>query len=80
MMSMLNELKERKILGLILIARFTCTTLDVGHPIDYSVFGIVMDNFNIVTDNFKIERDDFSIVKDNFKIEADTFFRSIIKI
>jgi hypothetical protein len=40
-----------------------------GSP-KYSVFGIVMDNFNIVTDNFEIERDKFSIVKDNFKIQT----------
>jgi hypothetical protein len=52
--------------------------------VDYSVLGIVMDNFNIVTDNFKIERDNFSYVKNNFKIETDNFriatkcfFRSI---
>jgi hypothetical protein len=30
---MSNELKERKILKLILIMRFVCATLDVGHPI-----------------------------------------------
>jgi hypothetical protein len=52
----------------------------------YSVFGIVMDNFNIVSDSFQIERDNFSIVKDNFKIEmgnfkipTDSFFRYLIK-
>jgi hypothetical protein len=31
--SMLDELKERNILKLILIVRFACVTLDVGHPI-----------------------------------------------
>jgi hypothetical protein len=52
----------------------------------YSVFGIVMDNFNILTGNFKFERDNFSIAKDNFKIETDnlriandSFFRYLIK-
>jgi hypothetical protein len=30
---MLDELKERDILKLILIVRFACATLDVGHPI-----------------------------------------------
>jgi hypothetical protein len=33
MMSLSDELKERNILKLILIARFACATLDVGHPI-----------------------------------------------
>jgi hypothetical protein len=33
MVSMLDELKERNILKLILIMRFACATLDVGHPI-----------------------------------------------
>jgi hypothetical protein len=33
MVSMLDELKERNILKLILIVRFACATLDVGHPI-----------------------------------------------
>jgi hypothetical protein len=33
MVSMSDELKERNILKLILIARFACATLDVGHPI-----------------------------------------------
>jgi hypothetical protein len=33
MVSMSDELKERNILKLILIMRFTCATLDVGHPI-----------------------------------------------
>jgi hypothetical protein len=32
-MSMWDELKERNILKLILIVRFACATLDVGHPI-----------------------------------------------
>jgi hypothetical protein len=32
MMSMSDELKERNILKLILIVRFACATLDVGHP------------------------------------------------
>jgi hypothetical protein len=31
---MSDELKERNILKLILIARFACVTLDVGHSID----------------------------------------------
>jgi hypothetical protein len=31
--SMLDELKEGNILKLILIVRFSCATLDVGHPI-----------------------------------------------
>jgi hypothetical protein len=31
--SMSHELKERNILKLILIVRFSCATLDVGHPI-----------------------------------------------
>jgi hypothetical protein len=33
MVSMLDELKERNILKLILIVRFACVTLDMGHPI-----------------------------------------------
>jgi hypothetical protein len=33
MVSMLDELKERNILKLILIVRFARVTLDVGHPI-----------------------------------------------
>jgi hypothetical protein len=33
MMSMSVELKERNILKMILIVRFACATLDVGHPI-----------------------------------------------
>jgi hypothetical protein len=33
MVSMSDELKERNILKLILIVRFACATLDVGHPI-----------------------------------------------
>jgi hypothetical protein len=33
MVSMLDELKEGKIWKLILIVRFACATLDVGHPI-----------------------------------------------
>jgi hypothetical protein len=32
MVSMSDELKERNILELILIMRFACATLDVGHP------------------------------------------------
>jgi hypothetical protein len=32
MVSMSDELRERNILKLILIVRFTCATLDVGHP------------------------------------------------
>jgi hypothetical protein len=31
---MSDELKERNILKLILIVRFACATLDVGHPRD----------------------------------------------
>jgi hypothetical protein len=31
--SMSDELKDRNILKLILIVRFACATLDVGHPI-----------------------------------------------
>jgi hypothetical protein len=34
MVSMLDELKERNIVKLILIVRFALATLDVGHPID----------------------------------------------
>jgi hypothetical protein len=34
--SMSDELKERNILKLILIVRFACVTLDVGHPINQS--------------------------------------------
>jgi hypothetical protein len=34
MANMSDELKERKILKLILIVRFVCATLDVGHPIE----------------------------------------------
>jgi hypothetical protein len=30
---MSDELKERNLLKLIVIARFACATLDVGHPI-----------------------------------------------
>jgi hypothetical protein len=44
-----------------------------GAACEYSVFGIVMENFNIVTDILKIERDNFSLIKDNFKIETDNF-------
>jgi hypothetical protein len=33
MVSMSDELKERNILKLILIMRFACATLDVGHAI-----------------------------------------------
>jgi hypothetical protein len=32
-MSMSDELKECNIMKLILIVRFACATLDVGHPI-----------------------------------------------
>jgi hypothetical protein len=35
MVSMSDELKECNILKLILIVRFACATLDVGHPIYY---------------------------------------------
>jgi hypothetical protein len=38
---MSDELKERHILTLILIVRFACATLDVGHPI-HDVQGIVI--------------------------------------
>jgi hypothetical protein len=34
MVSMSDELKEHNILKLILIVRFACATLDVGHRID----------------------------------------------
>jgi hypothetical protein len=34
MVNMLDELKERNILKMILIVRFACATLDLGHPID----------------------------------------------
>jgi hypothetical protein len=40
MVSTSDELKERDILKLILIVRFACTTLDVGHPI-YSRYLII---------------------------------------
>jgi hypothetical protein len=33
MVSISDELKERNILALILIVRFACATLDVGHPV-----------------------------------------------
>jgi hypothetical protein len=33
MVSISDELKERRALKLILIVRFACATLDVGHPI-----------------------------------------------
>jgi hypothetical protein len=33
MVSMADELEERNILKLILIVRFACATLDLGHPI-----------------------------------------------
>jgi hypothetical protein len=43
MVSIPDELKERNILKLILIVRFACATLNVGHPIDpESKFPIVM--------------------------------------
>jgi hypothetical protein len=43
---MSDELKERNILKLILIVRFACVTLDVGHPIHplrlgYDVKGVL---------------------------------------
>jgi hypothetical protein len=38
MMSLSEELKERNILKLILIVRFACATLDVGHPIPVDSF------------------------------------------
>jgi hypothetical protein len=34
MVSMPDDLKERNILKLILIVRFVCATLDVGHPVE----------------------------------------------
>jgi hypothetical protein len=34
MVSMSDELKERNILKLILMVRFACAALDVGHPIN----------------------------------------------
>jgi hypothetical protein len=37
MVSMSDELKERNILKLILIVRFACATLAVGHPIKEKV-------------------------------------------
>jgi hypothetical protein len=37
MVSMSDEIKERKILKLILIVRFACATLDMGHPITVGV-------------------------------------------
>jgi hypothetical protein len=41
MVSISGELKERNILNLILIVRFACATLDVGHPMHpiYGGFG-----------------------------------------
>jgi hypothetical protein len=42
MVSMSDELKERNILEFILIVRFACATLDVGHPI-YSDMRLTVD-------------------------------------
>jgi hypothetical protein len=36
-MSMSDELRERNILKLILIVRFTCASLDVAHPIKHHI-------------------------------------------
>jgi hypothetical protein len=44
MVSMSDELKERNILKLILIVRFACATLDVGHPIISSSFSFILHN------------------------------------
>jgi hypothetical protein len=49
MVSMSDELKERNILKLILIARFACATLDVGHPIHYYLVNRLM-LFAMLTD------------------------------
>jgi hypothetical protein len=38
MVSMSDELKERNLLKLILIVRFACATLEVGHPINGATF------------------------------------------
>jgi hypothetical protein len=35
MLNLSDELKERNILKLILIVRFACATLDVGHPMHF---------------------------------------------
>jgi hypothetical protein len=44
MVSMSDELKERNILKLILIVRFACATLAVGHRIhDFSDPTVIMD-------------------------------------
>jgi hypothetical protein len=37
MVSISDALKERNILKLILIVRFACVTLDVGHPIQWNI-------------------------------------------
>jgi hypothetical protein len=42
MVSMSDELKERNMLKLILIVRFSCATLDVGHPI-YDVLDVLFN-------------------------------------
>jgi hypothetical protein len=45
---MLDELKERNMLKLILIVRFACATLDVGHPIHPTGFWEIWTDFPIL--------------------------------
>jgi hypothetical protein len=49
MANLLDELKERNLLKLILIVRFTCATLDVGHPIvpGNHIFRIYLSGFHV---------------------------------
>jgi hypothetical protein len=50
---MWDELKERNILKLILIVRFTCAELDVGHPIITQRILCALENAGVMASRTK---------------------------
>jgi hypothetical protein len=69
MVSISDELKERNILTLILIVRFVCATLDVGHPIDFKkcwllqTFGLHLEELGLSLIELLFHLESFSIRK-----------------
>jgi hypothetical protein len=69
--SMLDELKGHNILKLILIVRFACATLDVGHPI--CLFH-VSDNVTTISGDYdtKLGRDALYYEYSGFSLSSTT--------
>jgi hypothetical protein len=74
--SMSDELKERNILKLMLIVRFACAILDVGHPI-YQYLRGMRSPLGQVNCSYNIARKNVKVFVDMLIIQNEPFSREI---